>query len=581
MKKLLALVLSIVMTFAMSLCVVGCDNGSEGGGGGGGGTEQKQEDKSKSQLNISCWDGGFGVEWLESIGKRFEETYKDYSFENGKVGVQVWVTPTKGNVYDSFASSIVSSDNDIAISEQCNYNGFVVKKTAIDITDAVTTPLTEYGETRSIADKLSPSDREYYGVASDTYYGLPWYESTFGFQYDKDLFERESFYFAAEGLGDSDGFITRSDMKRSNGPDGIEGTYDDGLPATYDDFFKLCDKIAEQEMAPVIWAGAVQVYTNNLLLALIADYEGYDQMSLAYTLNGTATNLVESIDDNGKVTFKGPTEINNENGYLMKSSAGYYYALQFLERLFTTKKEDGSTYKYFDESKSLSSTRSQKQAQSDFLRGEYSSSVQTSAMLVDGTWWYAEANATFKQMASIPGAASTERNIGFMPMPKVDKDHLGQATYMNNWMTSVNISAAIDNSKIPMAKQFIRFMHTDKSLSEFTRITSGVRPFSYTLTAEDEPLTSPYAKDVLSVHNNNTEENPTIVNPWSRNNLVLNNLADFMINDQIFNCKIGNESYNIVSDAIINYGITGKAYYNGITNYFSQAMWNNAYSRFF
>ena len=575
MKKLLAFVLALTL----GLSLVACGNPFEDDGEGG--NEQKQEDKTKSQLNISCWDGGFGVEWLESIGHRFEETYKDHSFEPGKVGVQVWVTPTKGNVYDSFASSIVAADNDIAISEQCNYNGFVVKKTAVDITDAVTTPLTEYGETRSIADKLSTADREFYGVASDTYYGLPWYESTSGFQYDKDLFEEELFYFAADGEGDSDGFIKRSDTKRSNGPDGIYGTDDDGLPATYDDFFKLCDRVAEQDMVPVIWAGAVQVYINNLLLALIADYEGYDQMSLAFNLDGTATNLIDSIDADGTVHFKAPTEINNANGYLMRSSAGYYYGLKFLERLLTTKKADGHTYKYFDESKSLSDTRSQKQSQSDFLRGRYSSNLQTTAMTIEGTWWYSEANATFKQMASIPGASAIERNIGFMPMPKVDKDHLGPATYINNWMTSVNVSAAIDSAKIPMAKQFIRFMHTDKSLSEFTRITSGVRPFSYELTAEDEPLTSPYAKDVLKIHNNNTPENPTIVNPWSRNNLVLNNLADFMINDQIFNCKIGNDSYNMVSNAIIKYGISAKDYYYGITNYYSQAMWNNAYSRFF
>ena len=193
--------LSFLLTLALCFGVVGCGNG---GFGGGDDLEPKTEDTTKSQLNVSCWDGGFGIEWLEAIGKRFEETYKDYSFENGKKGVQVWVTPTKGNVYDSFASSIVSGDNDIAISEQCNYNCFLTKKTAIDITDAVTTPLTEYGETRSIADKLSVSDREFYGVESDTYYGLPWYESTFGFQYDKDLFEEELFYFAADGEGDAD-----------------------------------------------------------------------------------------------------------------------------------------------------------------------------------------------------------------------------------------------------------------------------------------------------------------------------------------------------------------------------------------
>lgn len=202
-------------------------------------------------------------------------------------------------------------------------------------------------------------------------------------------------------------------------------------------------------------------------------------------------------------------------------------------------------------------------------------------MLIDGTWWYAEADATFRQMASIPGASSTERNIGFMPMPKVDKEHLGKATYLNSWMTSINISAAIDKALIPCAKQFIRFMHTDVSLSEFTRITSGVRPFNYQLTKADEPLTSPYGKEVLRIHNMNTDDNPVILNPWSRNSLILNNLADFMINDQIFNCKVGNDSYTIVADAMLNYGVSGRAYYDGIANYYTQSFWNNSYSRYF
>lgn len=488
MKKVLSIVLAVMLSFGLVAC------------GGGGGVEDKEQDTTKTQLHVSCWDGGFGTEWLDKIGKRFEEFYADYSFENGKKGVQVWVEPNKANVYDSFATNILSGENPgIAISEQCNYNGFVVKQSAIDITDAVTTPLTEFGETRSIADKLSAEDKAFYGVEKNTYYGLPWYESTFGFQYDKDLFEEENLYFAAEGLGDSDGFITRSDMKRGTGPDGIEGTEDDGLPATYEEFFTLCDAIYELGMTPVIWAGIAQVYINNFLISLIADYEGYDQMKLHYSLDGTATDIIEKINSDGSITLKDPTTITNENGYLLYNQAGYYYALQFLDRLLNTKTADGKSYKYYDPAKSRSSTRSQKQAQSDFLRGRFSQNLQTTAMLIDGTWWYAEADATFRQMASIPGASSTERNIGFMPMPKVDKEHLGKATYLNSWMTSINISAAIDKALIPCAKQFIRFMHTDVSLSEFTRITSGVRPFNYQLTKADEPLTSPYGKEVLRI----------------------------------------------------------------------------------
>lgn len=563
MKKLLALVLTMILTIGL----VGC-----------GGTDGKQVEADKTQLNISCWDGGFGISWLEAIGKRFEEKYADYSFEPNKKGVQVWTTASKGNVYDSFATKILSLTDDISISEQCNYNGFVVHKSALDITDAVTTPLTEYGETRSIADKLSADDRSFYGVESNKYYGLPWYESTFGFQYDIELFEEENLYFAADGQGDSDGFITRSNMERGTGPDGKSGTSDDGLPRTYDEFFKLLDKIYELEMTPVIWAGNAQVYINNLLLSLIADYEGYDQMSLNYNLNGKATDLIESISD-GKVTFMSPIDITNANGYLLQKQAGRYYGLAFLEKLLTTKDANGE-YKYFSAEKSRAETRTQKQAQSDFLRGRFSETVKTTAILIDGSWWYSEAKSTFSQMSNIPGASATERKIGFMPFPKVNESALGETTWFNNWMTSINIRSNLEPEKQKVAKQFIRFMHTDESLSEFTKITSGVRPFSYNLTEKDEPQTSYYGKQLLQIHNENTAENPTIVSPWSMNKLIVSNLSNFMINDQVFHSLTNGSSYTLVANALIDYKVSAKQYFDGLSSYWNEERWNEAYKTY-
>ncbi len=46
-------------------------------------------DKTKTQLYVSNHDAGIGRTWLESIGKEFEKTFAEYSFEEGKKGVQV------------------------------------------------------------------------------------------------------------------------------------------------------------------------------------------------------------------------------------------------------------------------------------------------------------------------------------------------------------------------------------------------------------------------------------------------------------------------------------------------------------
>ena len=45
-------------------------------------------DSSKTTLTVGNWNGGVGTEWLESAIKKFEEKYKDVSFEEGKKGVQ-------------------------------------------------------------------------------------------------------------------------------------------------------------------------------------------------------------------------------------------------------------------------------------------------------------------------------------------------------------------------------------------------------------------------------------------------------------------------------------------------------------
>lgn len=562
MKKLTTKIMALAMCAACIIPAVGC-----GGRGDG-----EEVDSKKSQLYIGSWNGDFQLEWLKVMGKRFEETYADHSFEPGKTGVQVHVS--EGTyVYDTFATTIANCTEEILVSEQCNYYTFVNKNTVMDITDVTTTPLTEYGETRSIADKLTTADQDYYGVTRDgsvKYYGLPWYETYTGFMYDLQLFEDENLYFAADGVGQN-GFIVNSKTKKSNGPDGQEGTDDDGLPATYDEFFQLLDKMSELGFTPVIWGGGAQVYLNNLLSSLAADYEGYDDMMRNYLLEGEAE-VVKEIKADGTIELE-TVEITNANGYELKRQAGYYYGLKFIERLLTTKGTNGSP-KYYT-ADSTSDTFTHRAAQSNFIRGEYAQNVTTCGILIDATWWYSGARETFEGMSNIPGASANERRFGIMPMPKVDENHLGEATYFNNWVTSINIRKGIEESKVDMAKQFVRFMHTDVSLSEFTRLTGAVRPFNYELTAEDEAIASTFAKQ-----NINIRKNAKVVNPWSTNALVQNNLSVFMRNDTMYTSIVGGNSYKLVSNAIRG-GVSAKDYFNGLATYMSKNNWEKNFSAWF
>lgn len=570
-KTFLKLVCCIVMAICITINGVACGSTRPG--------RQSDEvvNQEKSQLNIGSWNGDFHLTWLQELAKRFEEEYADYSFEEGKKGVQVWVN-AGGYVYDSIASNVLNDTNDIIVTEQNNYYSFVNANDALDITDALTTPLTEYNESKSVVDKMNDDYWDYYGVGNSAdrkdrkYYGVPWYETYCGFSYDIAYFEEENLYFAAEGEG-RNGFVINEKTPKSNGPDGIKGTADDGLPATYEEFFKLLDRMYDLGMEPIAWGGNAQVYYNNLLAALATDYEGYDSMKTNYSFSGN-TKIVSKINDDGSIDLEN-LEVSERNGYKLKQQAGLYYGLQLIEKILTTKDSEGQ-YKYYDPTHSTSSTFTHRAVQANFLRGGFTDEVKTRiGILMDSTWWYSGAEEIFKTMSTLQGGSSTERRFGFMPIPKVDADHFGEATYLNNWMTNIFARANVSTSQIPLIKQFMRFMHTDRSLSSFTRLTSSVRPFEYELTAEDEPLTSEFGKQNINIH-----RNAKVVNPWSTNKLMMDKYSDFTTNDTMYTTIISGSSYNLISNAIRG-GRTARQYFEGFRTQYSESNWNNNYSKYF
>lgn len=559
MKKLAKLICLIICTAIAVVPFAGCrDQGGE------------TVDYTKTQLRVGTFDGGFKTEWLNAAKVRFQEHYKDYEFEEGKKGVQIHITPSRSYGTAGFVDTIKGSKDEVFFVEQVDYRNMINKGVILDVTDAITAPLSEYGETESIEDKMYKEDVDFYGVgegADKKYYGIPFYEATYGIQYDIDLFEQDNLYFAAEGVGDSKGFVKSISTKRGNGPDGIEGTYDDGLPATYEDFFKLCDKISSSGKVPIIWAGNVQHYISAFMMSLWADYEGLDQAMLNYTFDGEATNLVSNIDANGKVTTYSE-KINNKNGYKLMEQAGRYYALDFMERIVDKKDV------YYNENICFSGSQSHTGAQTSFLRSRFNNSQQDIAMLIDGTWWYNEAGRVFDEMSGTPGASAKERRIGLMPLPKADKDRLGAFTYYQCYMTEAVIKANTPANIIPVAKEFLKFCHTNESLSEFTTITSTTKPYKYTLEDKHLDSISHYGKSLHDLHSA-----ANVVEPWSNNSLFLKGYDEFVDAGKRWNTKMGSSSYNTPSTALRS-GISAKDYFNGLKDYWDLGRWNNTFAEF-
>lgn len=520
-------------------------------------------DYSKSQLYVGTFDGGFRDNWLNAHAREFEELHAETSFEPGKKGVQVYPYASRDYGTDGIFSVIDGAREEVLFLEQSDYYRLVREDKVLEITDIVNEKLTDYGEDQSIFDKMNAVDRDFYNVEGK-YYGIPFFEAMYGIFYDVDLFEEKNLFYAAPGEGNPNGFVTSPSTPRSDGPDGKPDTYDDGLPATFDEFFKLCDRMVQLGITPIGWSGKEQGYVNAMLASLACDAQGYDETLLNFTFDGTAEKLVSGFDANGKPQLYSE-EISESNGYLLRKQVGRYYALEFAERLFTNER-------YYDPAVSMQNNVTIYGAQENFLKGRFDDAYTLTAMHIDGTWWFNEAVAVLDNMANIPGAGRTERNIALMPFPKPDDTMLGEFTYLNTYMTEVVIKKTIDPAKIDLAKEFIKFCHTNGALSEFTALTGTTRPYTYTIEEEDEDVITPYGRNLFDIH-----QSAKTLSPYSSNDLFLRFPAASSIT---WETLVNNTPYTVVTTTMANEGITARNYFNGMARYMDETRWNSNYGPF-
>lgn len=535
----------------------------------------EKQDLGRTQLYVGTFEGGYGEEWLNSAKAKFEEKYKEVSFEEGKKGVQVIIRSSRSYTGVELPSTIRGLVQDVFFTEAVYYYDLVNQGLLLDITDVITEPLnydfttkqTTTGETVSIESKMRDGHINFFKTPENKYYGIPFYEANYGITYDVDLFEEEGLYFAKEGLGNSYGFITNPTMERSAGPDGdYSTTYDNGLPATYEDFFKLADYMVRKNIVPITWGGNVQPYVSSLMAAFWADFEGYDQMMLNYTFDGQANNLVSGFDNQGKpITYS--EQITEDNGYLTYGKqAGRYHALSFLDQLLS----NGS---YYNSALTFSPAHTHRDAQDAFLTGKYLSSRDTVGMLIDGTWWQHEAGAVFESMVKAYGESASQKNRRFavMPIPKVDSDHLGTFTILESNYSMAFINGNVESWKQPLAKAFLQFVHTDEMLKDFTRITNTFKPFNYTLSEAELNELTYWGQSLYHLH-----QNATFVTPYAYNEIYLRNISSYSNELDMWNSQVKNQTmYNIPSSAMFNNNITGKEYFEGFSYFWTENYWNS------
>ncbi len=539
-NKVVSVILAASSTLAMAACG-GVDPSIQS-------SPDRPVDRTKAQLYVFSYDGGQGNAWLDAAVNRFETMYAETVFVEGTKGVQVHLDLQKQGG-ETVAATIPSSRNQVYFLENLNYLNYVYEGLMLDITDMVTEDLTAYGETRSIEDKLTTHQQNYYKV-NNRYYGLPHYQGFNGLSYDVDLFDQKNLFFKNDGTIGAKS--TSSNL--SVGVDGVAGTFDDGLPMTYAQFFQLCDRMVALGICPLTWSGYYQFYFQSLMVSLATDHAAEEAITF-YTFDGKSKELIDSIAEDGTITYKPETTITQANGYELYNHASIWYALDFAETVI----EKG----YFSPG-SFNGTTTHTDAQDTFLLSRYTNE-QDVGMLVEGSWWQSEAESTFAMMAnSYVNASKNDRRIGFMPLPKATEERLAEhKTYIRDDNYTIRfINANCEPEYIPLAKKFLQFCATDESLQEFTTLTSAMLGYEYDLKQEQYDSLNYFGQSIY-----NLRKSSTVVYPYSNSDFFYRNksaLSDFF----------GTGVYNVVTLAMKNNGISAKTYFDAIVEYHDKDYWD-------
>ena len=509
----------------------------------------EQVDATKTQLYVSNYDGGFGDEWLYKAKYAFEEFYKEEVFEEGKKGVQVWITPSELNG-PALLDSVKGAKEQVFVAQSVYYYDYLASGVMLDISDVMTTTLTEFGENKTIASKLQPEQDSFLKV-NENYYAIPHYFGTNGIVYDVELFDRCNAFL------DSAGNFTKksTDSGLSLGGDNVANTSDDGLPATYAEFYALCEHLQQFTVTPLIWSGEHQFNAGYTTVAVAAEANGASNTRILYDFNGTSDRVIKEVKANGTLTYEsGNYAITQDNGYKAYAQAGNYYALEFVNDIID---------KGFCHDNNFTDGVTAQSTQEEYVLSDRDSSKTPIAMLVEGNWWENEVSDFMTRLADsgrYENAGRMDRKFGFLPLPKPNADFVGEKhTLLEANNSYMFIRSDIEEKDKKVAKQFLKFINTDVRLREFSVLTNTPKALKYDMESADLDKMSYFGKNLLQFKNSEYTET---VYQCSTNELYYNNLSAFAMIDMY---KYGDYIYPTYAFND-NKSLTPKQYYDGYIN---------------
>lgn len=439
--------------------------------------------KDKTHLNIKVFNGGLGFAWLQELANKFMDTFKDVSFEEGKKGVYIALTPNKE--FTNLASNVaVGADSeDIYYTSDCNFWTYKEAGVTYDVTNIMTADVYDEDgfvklnpegdgwetQSNSIADRITSehtATRLNLGTEeTPEYCALPFDDSTAGIIVDWDLFKKEGW----------------------NNYNGI-----DGMPATISEFYDLLNRIRKRGYSAFIYATGVQ-YTRVIQAAVQAQVDGSE---LYYDLFSDYTS--DKYDFNQDGTISEDEKITPETAYKILDTRGYRAAIEMALKMF----EKNSSGKTFYDPAVVSGV-SFGAAQQDFIMSKETS--QPIAMLCEGEWWENEARATFNAMGEVNEANGYgKREFRMMPIPSFNSTNEEQKYTLGAWtggaITFVNEKTVANNAaKQRLAELWLQYQYSTEGLKCFSRHSGATLPFDYDLTDAEKQELTPFARNLFDL----------------------------------------------------------------------------------
>ena len=297
--------------------------------------------------------------------------------------------------------------------------------------------------------------------------------------------------------------------------------------------YALCEEISKT-MKPFISAGSVKRYLNFLATEAYLCLAG-ESASYHYTLNSGSNTINYVTDINKYIAGNGGVEqatISSDTIYKLSQQAEKYQALKLLETLMS--KENGDKLKYFTDS-SIGESRTNTEAQKEFILGDAVETYQNAAMIIEGNYWVNEAKAHIKTYADRNNGE--KKNYAYMPLPAVisttteitpaqGKNSYTLADQAECYMMIDKNAVKNDEVMASLAKDFIMFANTEENLKAFTKKTGVTKALSYSMTNTEVDNLSSIGKSIWNAKQKASENN--LLFYFGSNNAKYLKYADYL-----------------------------------------------------